>query len=108
MKATVALLMKDKMRMNGALRKINAEDLADDTTKLFCGKCESMMVGESGTGKSGAKHYYYKCASAKRKRGCDKKAIKKDYIENLVVKETTEERGKCPWMRTGLLLFPRL
>ena len=61
------------------------------TTKLFCGKCESMMVGESGTGKSGAKHYYYKCASAKRKRGCDKKAIKKDYIENLVVKETTEK-----------------
>lgn len=61
------------------------------TTKLFCGKCESMMVGESGTGKSGAKHYYYKCASAKRKRGCDKKAIKKDFIENLVVKETTDK-----------------
>ena len=30
MKATVALLMKDKMRMNGALRKINAEDLAEN------------------------------------------------------------------------------
>lgn len=60
------------------------------TTKLFCGKCESMMVGESGTSKTGAKHYYYKCASAKRKRGCDKKAIKKDYIENLVVEETVK------------------
>lgn len=55
------------------------------TTKLFCGKCGRMMVGESGTSMTGAKHYYYKCGSAKRKTGCDKKAVKKDWIENIVV-----------------------
>lgn len=35
------------------------------TTKLFCGHCERMMVGESGTSHTGDKHYYYKCGGAK-------------------------------------------
>lgn len=55
------------------------------TTKLFCGKCHSMMVGECGK-KNGVIHRYYKCASAKRKKGCDKKAVKKDWIEDIVIK----------------------
>lgn len=58
------------------------------TTKLKCGKCGSFMVGESGTGKMGATYHYYKCATAKRRKGCDKKAVKKDWIEDLVVKYT--------------------
>lgn len=58
------------------------------TTKLFCGKCGRLMVGESGTSHTGKKHYYYKCGSAKRKTGCTKKAVKKDWIENLVVGRT--------------------
>ncbi len=60
------------------------------TTKLFCGKCERMMSGESGTSHTGAKHYYYKCSGAKRKKGCDKKAVKKDWIERVVVRLTVE------------------
>jgi hypothetical protein len=35
-------------------------------------------------------YHYYKRLSAKRKRGCDKKAVKKDRIEDLVVRETIE------------------
>ena len=65
---------------------------ADDkfllTTKLFCGKCGQMMVGDSGTSHTGKAHYYYKCGHAKRKKGCDKKAVKKEWIENLVVEQT--------------------
>lgn len=65
---------------------------ADDkfllTTKLFCGKCGRMMVGDSGTSHTGKAHYYYKCGHAKRKKGCDKKAVKKEWIENLVVDQT--------------------
>lgn len=60
------------------------------TTKLFCGKCERMMSGESGTSHTGAKHYYYKCSGAKRKKGCNKKAVKKDWIERVVVRLTVE------------------
>ena len=57
------------------------------TTKLFCGKCGKIMFGESG--QHGGKIYrYYKCASAKKKTGCTKKAVKKDWIENLVVQQT--------------------
>lgn len=58
------------------------------TTKLFCGKCGRMMAGESGTSKTGKIHHYYKCGNAKRKKTCDKKAVKKDWIENLVVQQT--------------------
>lgn len=53
--------------------------------KLFCGHCGTMMVGESGTSKTGAIHYYYKCGSAKRKTGCTKKAVKKAWIEEKVI-----------------------
>lgn len=55
------------------------------TTKLFCGKCEHMMVGESGTSHTGKTHHYYKCNGAKRKKGCKKKAVKKDWIERIAV-----------------------
>lgn len=72
-------------------KKAPARHKAEDdyllTTKLFCGECESLMVGECGTSRSGAVHHYYKCTNAKRHGGCRKKAVKKDWIENLVVLE---------------------
>ncbi len=56
------------------------------TTKIFCGNCGSMMVGEIGTGRNNQQYRYYKCIGAKRRKGCDrKKGIKKDVIENLVL-----------------------
>ena len=54
------------------------------TTKLFCGKCHSMMVGDSAQKKNGNIYRYYKCASAKRHE-CDKKAVRKELIEELVL-----------------------
>ena len=59
------------------------------TTKLFCGHCGTAMHGESGKARNGSIHRYYKCHAAKKKlNGCKKKAVKKDWIENLVVNET--------------------
>ena len=59
------------------------------TTKLYCGKCGGFMVGESGTGKMLKIYNYYKCLSNKRRRGCvQKKAVKKDWIEQIVVQDT--------------------
>lgn len=60
------------------------------TGKLFCGHCGSPMVGESGTGKSGRKFYYYNCIKRKRERACDKKQVRKDWIEETVVRQTRE------------------
>lgn len=56
--------------------------------KLFCGKCGSGMVGESGTSKSGDKHNYYICAKKKREKACDKKTVRKEWVEQLVVEMT--------------------
>lgn len=60
------------------------------TTKLFCGHCGEPMVGESGTSKTGKLHTYYKCIGRKHKHNCDKKPVKKEWIENIVVKATVE------------------
>lgn len=64
--------------------RAKAKDYYVLTTRLFCGKCKAAMTGESGTSKTGKIHNYYKCNHA-RKKLCTKKAVKKDYIENLVI-----------------------
>ena len=63
-------------------KKAPARHKADDdyllTTKLYCGKCGSFMVGESGTSYTMNVHRYYRCVNTKKKKLCDKKAVKKD------------------------------
>lgn len=54
------------------------------TGKLFCGYCRSPMVGSSGTGKSGALHYYYACQGRRLKQNCEKKHVRKDALEEAV------------------------
>ena len=61
------------------------------TTKLFCGDCGRLMAGESGRGGRGVVYHYYKCSGAKRKLGCKRKAIKKHWIEDVVVKLTVSQ-----------------
>lgn len=56
------------------------------TTKLFCGKCKSSMVGTSGTSHSGIVYKYYACNKALKKK-CNKKNIPKQIIEDLVINE---------------------
>ena len=58
------------------------------TTKLYCGKCGALMFGESGVSHTGKMYTYYKCAAAKKKKTCDKKAVRKQWLEDLVVNET--------------------
>ena len=73
-------------------KKAPARHKAEDdyllTTKLYCGKCGSFMVGESGTSHTMKVHRYYRCVNTKKKKLCDKKAVKKDLIEDLVVSYT--------------------
>lgn len=78
-------------------KKSPARHRADEeyilSTKLYCGRCMTFMVGESGTARNKDTYRYYKCLSAKRKRGCDKKAVKKHWIEDIVI----EQILKCIW-----------
>ena len=55
--------------------------------KLFCGHCGSLMTGESSTGKSGTVYHYYTCSKRRREHTCDKKTLKKDFIERVVVED---------------------
>jgi DNA invertase Pin-like site-specific DNA recombinase len=64
-----------------------AEDEYLLTTKLLCGKCGAYMVGESGRSSTSKKHRYYKCVSVKYHKGCDKKTVKRDWIEDLIVSQ---------------------
>ena len=54
------------------------------TTKLYCGKCGALMFGESGVSHTGKMYTYYKCAAAKKKKTCDKKAVRKQWLEDMV------------------------
>ena len=63
-----------------------AEDEYLLTLKLFCGKCGAHMFGESGTGTSRT-YRYYKCARAKRGKLCDKKTVRKEWIEDLAIQK---------------------
>lgn len=55
------------------------------TGKAFCGHCGKPLVGDSGTSKSGSTYYYYTCQSHKRRSGCDKKPVRQDKLEDLVI-----------------------
>ena len=59
------------------------------TTKLFCGKCNAMMVAQAGTSKTGKVYRYYACVKQK-KHQCDKKMVAKEKLEDFVVYKTME------------------
>ena len=76
-------------------RKAPARHKAEDdyllTTKLFCGTCGAMMVGESGTSASkGRKYHYYRCVNTKKRKTCNAKykSVRKIPLENAVVNAT--------------------
>ena len=76
----------DKNKRAPACGKADEEYLL--TTKLFCGKCGAMMVGVSGTSKTGARHHYYYCTE-QRKKKCVKKPVRRVWIERLVLEYVT-------------------
>lgn len=83
--------VQERMKKNQrAPARAKAEEEYLLTTKLFCGHCGRMMIGESGKGRNGTIHRYYKCGAAKRRQGCHKKAVKKDWIEHIAVMYTIQ------------------
>ena len=81
--------VQEQMKKN---KKTPARHKAEDdyllTTKLFCGSCKAMMVGESGTSSSkGQVYHYYRCVNSKRKKTCKAKhcSVRKDPLERAVV-----------------------
>lgn len=84
--------VQEKLEKN---RKAPARNKAEEnyllTTKIFCGDCGTSMNGESGKSRNGTVHRYYKCYAVKKKQlNCKKKPVKKEWIEDLVVKAAME------------------
>ena len=77
--------VQERMKRN---KKAPAMHRSEDdyilTTHLFCGKCGAMMTGEIGTSHTSTKYRYYKCNQAKKKK-CEKKTVRKEWIENYVI-----------------------
>ena len=79
-------------------RRAPAQRKAEDdyllTTKLFCGACGVMMVGECGTSSNqGRKYHYYRCVNSKRNKTCTAKhkSVRKIPIENAVIQAVMEK-----------------
>ena len=89
-----AELFNDVQEKIAKNKKAPARRKAEDdyllTTKLFCGYCGALMFGESGTSRTGEVHRYYKCATAKKHKGCKKKTVRKQWLEDLVVNQTMQ------------------
>ncbi len=54
--------------------------------KMYCGECGSLMIAESGHGKSGKRYCYYKCSNRKKngKKACCSRSYKRELIEDYV------------------------
>jgi len=57
------------------------------TGKLFCGHCGAQMVGRAGHSRTGTKYSYYQCYDQMHKKGCEKKPVRQEWIEQLVMNE---------------------
>lgn len=68
---------------NSTIRKPSANYLL--TGKLYCGDCDSPMIGISGTCRNGELRYYYTCQGKRLHNGYSKSNIPRDDLEQLVV-----------------------
>ena len=90
-----AIIDKDTFETVRSRLSVNAEAPARGKAKvdyllaqkLFCGHCGASMTGDSGTSKTGEVHNYYTCSTRKRFRTCDKKSLKKEFIEQIVAED---------------------
>lgn len=82
--------VQSKMQKNSrAPARHKAEDNYILTTKLFCGSCGAMMVGECGTSSAkGRTYHYYRCVNTKRHKTCNAKhkSVPKRPLEDAVIR----------------------
>lgn len=82
--------VQEKMKKNSrAPARHKAEDNYILTTKLFCGSCGAMMVGECGTSSTkGRTYHYYRCVNTKRHKTCNAKhkSVPKKPLEDAVIR----------------------
>lgn len=96
--------VQERLSHNKRFGAKNKKGLNEDNTprfwltgKIYCGECSTKdhdepMQGTSGTSKTGNKYYYYSCNDqhkGKRGNGCKKKPVRKEAIEDYIIKTLT-------------------
>ena len=82
---------KKNPRAAGPQRRRRDNEIYLLTGKLFCGECESPMVGISGTSKSKRMHHYYVCKGHRSGSSCALKPVRRDAIERAVAAAIKEK-----------------
>ena len=89
--------VQEKLRKNKAApARSRAKEEYILTTRLYCGICDEMMTGRSGTSRTGRTYNYYACNNFYRKspetgkRLCDKEPVPKIWIEDLAINKCRE------------------
>lgn len=82
---------KNNPQSNGLPQKRRRENSVYLLTgKLFCGCCKSPMVGISGKSQASTPYYYYACQRRRKEHTCDKKPVRREYIEAVITKALKE------------------
>lgn len=58
--------------------------------KVYCGECGAPMIGTTGTSRNKTKHSYYNCSKKYNDNLCNKKAVRKCELEDIVVEKCSE------------------
>jgi site-specific DNA recombinase len=77
-------------------RKTNARNKAKEVYLLsgiiFCAQCDSAMIGHtSQSGRNKTKYSTYKCGERYRSKSCDLKAVNRDFVEEMTIRELKEK-----------------
>lgn len=80
--ARVQAILKGRGEVKGRRRGVGTYLL---TGRLYCGLCGAPMTGRSGTSRHGHPYYYYECSRKMRHHTCDKRAIRREAAEDMVV-----------------------
>ena len=87
--AQVFIKGKPKARGGTARRRCKGDTYLL-TGKLYCGECDSPMSGISGKSQAAEPYYYYICTKKKYEKGCHKKNVPRDQIEDQITRQIME------------------
>lgn len=73
--------------------------------KLYCGYCDSKMIGYSGTGRHGGKFYYYKCPNKLCEKHNERKAELEKLVVDVVIEQILDSDNLDDWIRNSIKIY---
>ncbi len=76
---------------NNKFGKRSVETLYLLRNKIKCGYCGKNIIAVSGTSHTGHTKRYYRCSGKQNKNNCQKEIVRKDYLEDVVIKSILKQ-----------------